>query len=214
MLAPLELLQIQAGTLFRLDATGRLVCVNEPGDRPAPRVFVGSASTGERVVHVRSDVAESLAESLKRCADEASLLACLGSAVTLHRGPTFVFDRRVEAPQEVVSIADPTVLHPALASWAVDVQRGTPLFGVMQEGQVVSVCYSSREGHRACEAGVETVAEFRGRGLGRFAVLAWAASVQRSGRIALYSTTHENLASRRLAAALGLRYFAEDWSFE
>jgi hypothetical protein len=214
VLTPRELLEIQAATLFRIDAAGRLICVNEPAEPAAPRVFIGTCASGERIVRVRSDVAAAMVEDLDRCADDASILTCLESAATTHRGPAFVFDEQVAAPREVVAISDPLVLHPALASWTVDIQRGTPLIGVMQAGQVVSICYSSRVGERACEAGVETAPEWRGQGLGRLAVLGWAASVQQSGRLAFYSTTHENLASRRLAAALGLRYFAEDWSLE
>lgn len=214
MLNPRELLEIQAATLFRLNATGQLVCVNEPGDRAAPRVFIGIAATGERFVRIRADVAGEVLEAVERCSDEQAILACVESARTGHRGPAFVFDEEVDAPSDVVGVTDPLRLHPALASWTVDIQRGTALYGVEREGQVVAICYSSREGEQACEAGVETAPEWRGQGLGRLAVLGWAASIQRSGRLAFYSTTHENLASRRLAASLGLRYFAEDWSLE
>ena len=214
MLNPRELLEIQAATLFRLNAAGRLMYVNEPGDRTAPRVFVGLAATGERFVRIRADVAVEILEAVERCSDEQAILACIESARTTHRGPAFVFDEDVDAPRDVVAVTDPLRLHPTLASWTVDIQRGTALYGVKREGQVVAICYSSRVGERACEAGVETAPEWRGRGLGRLAVLGWAASVQRSGRLAFYSTTHENLASRRLAASLGLRYFAEDWSLE
>lgn len=214
VLNPRELLEIQAGTLFRIDVAGRLVSVNEPGERAAPRVFVGFAATGERFVRIRADVAGEIVEAVERCQDEQAILACIESARTAHRGPAFVFDEQVDAPSDVVGVTDPVRLHPSLASWTVDIQRGTELFGVEREGQVVAICYSSRVGVRACEAGVETAPEWRGKGLGRLAVLGWAASVQRSGRLAFYSTTHENMASRRLAASLGLRYFAEDWSLE
>lgn len=214
VLNPRELLEIQAGTLFRIDVAGRLVSVNEPGGRAAPRVFVGFAATGERFVRIRADVAGEVVQAVERCSDEQAILACIESARTAHRGPAFVFDEPVEAPPGVVGVTDPVQLHPSLASWTVDIQRGTELFGVEREGQVVALCYSSRVGERACEAGVETAPEWRGKGLGRLAVLGWAANVQRSGRLAFYSTTHENMASRRLAASLGLRYFAEDWSLE
>lgn len=212
MLEPRELLEIQVETLFRCDPAGRLLCVNEPEKRSAPRVFIGTSVTGERLIRVRGDFEGHVVERLERCTNDDDVLACLEGAVSAHRGPAFVFDESVDAPPEVVPVTDPLRLHPALASWTVDIKRGTPLVGVERGGQVVSICYSSREGDRACEAGVETAPDYRGHGLARLAVLGWAASVQRSGRLALYSTTHENLASRRLAASLRLRYYAEDWS--
>lgn len=214
MLNPAELLEIQAETLFRCDPAGRLLCVNEPGDRPAPRVYIATAASGERLLRVRGDIDATVHERLQRCTNDDDVLACIERAETIHRGPAFVFDETVDPPGDVVPVTDPLRLHPALASWTVDIKRGTPLFGIERDGQVVSICYSSREGDRACEAGVETAPDYRSRGLARQAVLGWAATVQRSGRIALYSTTHENLASRRLAASLHLRYFAENWSID
>lgn len=214
VLSPRELLEIQATTLFRCDAEGRLLSTNEPGERAAPRVFIGTSVHGERVIRIRGDADGDLIDRLASCADEAALLAHLGAAATTHRGPAFVFEDAFEPPPEVVPVTDPPRLHPALASWTVDVRQRVPLFGVERGGQVVAICYSSRVGEHAHEAGVETAPEWRGKGLGRLAVLGWAASVQRSGRIAFYSTTHENLASRRLAASLRLRYFAEDWSLD
>jgi len=44
----LELIGIQAETLFRLDAAGRMVATNEPGGaRPGPVVFLGRTSEGD-----------------------------------------------------------------------------------------------------------------------------------------------------------------------
>src|SRR5205085_4454761 len=38
-----------------------------------------------------------------------------------------------------------------------------PCFGVVHDGAVVSVCFSSRVGERACAAGVDTLPDFRQR---------------------------------------------------
>jgi predicted GNAT family acetyltransferase len=62
----------------------------------------------------------------------------------------------------------------------------------------------------AAEAGVETREQYRGRGYGSIAVVAWAAAVRQGGRMPLYSAEWENIASRALASRIGLICYAED----
>jgi RimJ/RimL family protein N-acetyltransferase len=64
----------------------------------------------------------------------------------------------------------------------------------------------------AAEAGVETLAAFRGKGYAIAAVAGWAAAVQQSQRIALYSTSWQNQASQAVAKKLGAVSYGEDWS--
>ena len=78
-------------------------------------------------------------------------------------------------------------------------------------GEVASVCYSARSTSDAAEAGVETAARYRSQGYGSMAVRAWAAAVEQSGRVPLYSTAWENVASRQLARRLGLTCYGEEW---
>ena len=77
--------------------------------------------------------------------------------------------------------------------------------------QPAAVCHSPRGcTDHVAEAGVETLEAYRGRGLATAAVACWARSLQQSGRLALYSTSWENTASRSLARRLGLRQFGAD----
>ncbi|MEP6870279.1 MAG: GNAT family N-acetyltransferase, partial [Anaerolineaceae bacterium] len=85
-----------------------------------------------------------------------------------------------------------------------------PCFGVGAAGKIVSLCHSSRLSPEVAAAGVSTAPAYRQRGFARRVVLAWAAAVIASGRIALYSTTWDNTASRAIADGLGLRFFGED----
>ena len=72
------------------------------------------------------------------------------------------------------------------------------------------ICASARISPGAAEAGVETVAAYRGQGCAQVAVEAWAAAVRESGRVPFYSTSWDNAASRAVARKLGLIPFAED----
>ncbi len=215
MLSDRELLEIQVETLFRLDAKGRLASVNEPLQRPVPRVFAGRTLAGEMLVRARFDLPDDLARALEGCSTQRQLLEVLGDNVASgHHGPAYAFSRVVTAPTGVVRVTGTMPLHQSLLSWEPDVRAGLRLFGIVRDGHVVAVCYSSRNGERACEAGTETAPEWRGQGLARLSVTGWAAAVQASGRLALYSTAHDNVASQAVARALGLHQYAEDWSFD
>jgi predicted GNAT family acetyltransferase len=96
------------------------------------------------------------------------------------------------------------VLSPSLEPWLDDVAAEVPMAGVVLDGHAVSVCCSVRISAAADEAGVETHADFRGRGYALAAVAAWSEAVRSLGRIPLYSTSWDNAASRQVAAKLGL----------
>jgi predicted GNAT family acetyltransferase len=106
--------------------------------------------------------------------------------------------------------ANAHLLHPSLVSWAAELRQRRPCFAVFRGGQAVAICCSSRTTPRAAEAGVETVAAFRGHGAAGLAVEAWAAAVRAEGRIPFYSTAWTNLPSRAVARKLGLELFAEN----
>jgi RimJ/RimL family protein N-acetyltransferase len=87
-----------------------------------------------------------------------------------------------------------------------------PVVVAFEAGQPAAVCHCPRgRTALAAEAGVETLEPFRGRGLATAAVACWARAVQRSGRLALYSTSWENAASRAVARRLAARPYGEDW---
>ena len=110
---------------------------------------------------------------------------------------------------------DLPVQHPAaqprirLASRRADGPQ--PVMAVVVDGATASVCFSARSTPAATEAGVETLPEHRGRRYAGAVTVAWAAEVQRQGRIPLYSTSWTNHASRRVAARLGLIQYATDF---
>lgn len=203
-------------TLFLVDRLGRLLHVNDLGQPPAPRVFVGSGLDGSRVVRVGAELPERDRLALLRCAhDDAALRAAvgrIGPIVREQRGPAFVLPAGIAPAGGAVEVADAFELHPDLAPWGPELQARHPCFGVVEDGVVVSICCCARSTPEAAEAGVETAEAYRGRGFAVAAVAAWGAAVCASGRVAFYSTSAENRASQAVARRLDARLFGEDWS--
>jgi len=89
-----------------------------------------------------------------------------------------------------------------------------PCVAIVADGRLASLCFSSRNTPIAAEAGVNTLEEFRGRGYAPAVVAAWGQAVRAEGRIPLYSTSWDNLASRSVARKLGLVLYGADFSIE
>ena len=87
-----------------------------------------------------------------------------------------------------------------------------PVYAVVQDGHAVTVCFSSRIPSVADEAGVNTLADYRGRGYAAAAVASWANAIRALGRIPLYSTSWDNIASQAVARKLGLVMYGDDLS--
>ncbi|HEU4558066.1 MAG TPA: GNAT family N-acetyltransferase [Longimicrobium sp.] len=219
-------MRLHVETLFTHDAAGRMVGVNEPNGKDAPRFFLGRAADGGRVWRVRHDVDDTLTEALEAAClaeqdDDSLLRPPYGSAPyeelvsrsapveRIWTGPAYRFPADLSAAPDAVKVTaqNADVLRPHLEAWLGDVATGQPMAAALADGRAVSVCCSVRIGARAHEAGVETVPEFRGRGHAAQVVVAWAAAVRAMGVVPLYSTSWENTRSQALARKLGLRRY-------
>ena len=225
----LQLMRIQAETLYRYDADGRMRCVNEPGDPPAPRFFMGRTAQGN-LWRFRHDMPAAIVEQLEvLCRAEPvsadlapaplrydpirALLQAQAPIEEEYRGPAYRVPDSAQRPAGVVLIAEANQL--LLEPWFMDLLPVEPeqtIAAVVEAGAAVAVCFCSRLTGRAAEAGVETMAGFRRRGYAAAAVAGWAAEMRRRGRVALYSTSWSNLASQGVARKLGMRLYGEDWS--
>lgn len=224
-----SLIEVQLEVLLARDRHGRLTTTRDPDARPAPRFFLGRSRDGS-AWGVRADVPRATKEELDRlCAAEPRLAApspaqgpaCrrrvheLLAPVQLEwRGPAYVLPDdlpRDDRAREVT--ADDSQEWAEAFPWLAErFGELAPVVVAFEAGQPASVCHSPRGSTgAAAEAGVETLARFRGRGLGTAAVACWARAVQRSGRLALYSTSWENAASRGVARRLGAHLYGEDW---
>ncbi len=236
-LSNLELLRLQADALFTHDPGGRIRWTNEPGETPAPRFFLGRTREGNLwrfrydvppdVVHGLESLlaAEPVTDDLRR---EPVHLEAYRALLREHApipgeesGPAYYFPPEIDAPGSAILITPANVNHVLPGMHTPDddpfgikngLDAGSPCAVVVQGGRAVSICFCSRITAHACEAGVETLPPFRGRGYASAVVARWALAVRALGRIPLYSTSWDNIASQGVARRLGLIPYASDLS--
>lgn len=200
--------------------------------RATPRLFLGRSAECN-VWAVRADVDPSTRAALDRlCAAEPVLgapredvgprsrndvIALLSQRASIEaewRGPAFVLpaDLPSDARARVVAFDEDAAWHVAFP-WLVEhFDASSPVAIAFDAGRPAAVCHSPRGCTAvAAEAGVETLAAHRGRGLATAAVACWARAVQQRGRVALYSTSWDNGASRAIARRLSARLYGENW---
>jgi RimJ/RimL family protein N-acetyltransferase len=217
------LMELQVRVLFRHDRRGRLRSVNEPPYAAPPRVFLGFTRDGT-VVRWRDDADVGLARQATGLAagdewhldDLVRLAGGGGPAGALWLGPAFVFPpgaawrARDQVSTVRVTRESASVLKEHFPYARREWRWRAPCVAVVRDGRAVAVCLSARQTAAAAEAGLHTVAAQRGHGYGAAAARAWAAAVQAQGRVALYSTSAQNLASQGVARRLGLRQYGID----
>lgn len=225
------LMETRADTLWTYDARGRMVSSNEPDSRPAPRLFVGR-TRGGHVARFGATVPDEVARELMAIVVRqpvngcmtvpASMEAALREVLERHEpvkewggGPAYRFPEAFAQPGDAVEVTEANAevvraTHPWLFR---EIALWGPCFVVLRDGVAVALCHSSRIGARALEAGVFTLPEHRGRGYAVAVTAAWGAAVRASGRIPLYSTAWENVASQAVARRVGLTLFGADASW-
>lgn len=216
-----ELMRVHVETLFRHDASGRMVSVNERSGQAAPKFFLGRTARGN-VCRFRYDLDDALVQELEAaCSSEAvdkeyrlppygasryeELLARTARIQKTWAGPTYHFPPELPGTPDTVFITSEKLdlLRPHFTSWLDDVADSQPFLALLAGGVAVSVCCSVRRTLVAHEAGAETHRDFRGRGYATQVAWSWAAAVRAAGQIPLYSTSWLNAAS--LAVAQNLR---------
>ena len=231
MISDRELMQIQVRALYRHDDRDRLLSVNESGDPPAPRLFLGRTLAGH-VWRFRHDLPEPLVAELeallatepvatdlsqppRRLEALQAALARDAPLAEMWSGPAWHFpDELPTFDLDVVRITpvDADLVRPVFPILADDLPWCQPCLAIIQDGGLASLCFSSRNTSAAAEAGANTLEEYRGRGYAPAVVAAWARAVRLEGRIPLYSTSWDNLPSQSVARKLGLVLYGVDLS--
>lgn len=233
----MNLLDLRAPTLFVVDEQGDLTLRNDtaPADRPlAVPMFVTWDDTDCRVAfrHDVDDGTRQLAlDSIRQrwpfphpddMPDKQRLwdiLADYWNGERSDAGPvwtvpaSFPPGRRRRATEVVAVTADNAhVLGAAFPDDVNDIDYLQPCFAVVVDGQAVSLCQTVRRTARSLEAGVDTIPACRRRGYARAVVRAWGEAVARDGKVAFYSTSWSNEASCAVAASLGMKRVAVEFS--
>jgi hypothetical protein len=225
-----SLIEIQLEVLLTRDAQGRLVATRDSTPGPAPRLYLARSRDGNLWAMRRDLDSIAMNELHRLCSAEPSLShpsaerrpmcrervhELLAPVPIEFRGPCYVLPEQL--PQDNrARLIEAEERGDWLERWpwfTDEFAKVQPVAIAFDAGEPASVCHSPRGRTAfAAEAGVETLERFRGRGLATAAVACWARAVQRTGRVALYSTTWENAASKAIARRLSAHLYGENWS--
>ena len=114
-------------------------------------------------------------------------------------------------PTKSIGADAESMLNGDLAPWRPDLEHRSPFVVALEDSEAAAVCASVRITDAAHQAGLETKPSQRRRGYGSAAVRRWTNEVLDLGALPIYSTSRQNLASQKLAKALGYQLFAYDF---
>lgn len=159
---------------------------DEPGALPLfiadyERLLPGAALSRELVHELPHGLA--VERDAKFIASGSEEGACFMGAVARHGMPENLVALRMRVPEDL---------------WA-------PWVMLMVDGEVAATAFAARISADGAELGLATVPKFRGRGLARLATAAWSNLPELETRRLFYGADHDNLASGRVIAQLGLR---------
>lgn len=220
MLSNLELMSHHVDVLFRHDTENKITVVNEPPYEAAPLFYIGSTREG-KIVRYSNTLDVDIIERIKHIVgrkptDLAELIRLIGKVSGLksfYFGPAYVFPIvRSGSCAEVIQVTDENkeILKSDFPYTFEDFDYKQPCFVIIKDNKVVSICCSARQNMKAAEASVFTNEHYRGRAYGKAVTTAWALEVQKQKRIALYSTSWDNISSQSLAEKLQLLQYGTD----
>lgn len=192
--------------------------------QPPWALYLARLTDGQRVRLWRADVADEAREDLIARAEAALALAPDENEADEHVSREVALVRR-EPPRLDVFAArmiarrltrEDRVMLGQLTQY-VDYylsEECAPVFIAVENERIVCLAHSSRRRERACELGIDTLADARRRGYALAATVLWADAVAAEGREPFYSALATNAASLALAHAAGYRSFAHGVAVE
>lgn len=227
-----ERMELHVEAMFTHDRNMRITAINEPwpGEKPAPRFFLGRTIEGDAVCRFRQDVPERLVCQLKELVEAEPILRDfqarphhfeaymhLLQGVDHTMGPCYCIPDQETPAMQATRITRENIADHSLAGFewlASEIDYVQPCMAFVRDGRTASICRSVRVTARAHEAGLETLDEFRGRGYAAAVVAGWASEVREMGALPLYSTSCENLSSQRVAEKLGLSFYGVNFTIK
>lgn len=226
-----QLLQMHVNALYIHDADDRLLRVNESDlDEPTPRFFL-ARTMKSNLWRTRYNLQENLAIELDRLAASepvaddlraplyhgvryVELLEQHAPISDMNAGPAYYLPE-LEPSNNTVTIT-PENMNLLRANYPYTLSilsERIPIIVVVADGMAVAACYTVRSTSQVAEAGVYTMEMYRKRGYAAEVVRSWAAAIQTTGRVPLYSTSWTNTASQAVAMTLGAVQYGIDHSF-
>ncbi|WP_458126012.1 GNAT family N-acetyltransferase [Paenibacillus sp. Z3-2] len=220
-LSPMEMLKIQASTLYTINEQQRLLSINEPGGGKAPALFIGMTSAGSLIYYheqLPPDLTDELGRDSELPLDIPKLIRKVETFEPVSHvwmGPAYAFpetsgdwNRNVQ----LIGQEQRYMLAEHLPELTDHVHEKWPVAAYVIDDSAVAVCCSARVSSHGTEASLYTATGFRGHGYAAETVKCWQYYVRESGRVPIYSTSWDNLASQHVARKLGLIQFGVDFS--
>lgn len=211
------MLEMRVETLFTTDSRSRLLTVNEPWDktRPAPRLYLAKSTEGSIIYQFRNDVlpetikelenylkAEPPLDNENKIAYIDEYLKTLESSNYTEGICYYYKNAREAAGNNCIKITPGNINDFRLQEFEwlrEEIDHCQICYGIAEDNNIVSLCRSVRISEKAHEAGIETMKEYRGRGLAGIVLINWANEVSGMEHTAFYSTGKENKSSQRVA---------------
>lgn len=132
----------------------------------------------------------------------------------MNSGPACCFTEYPMPSKNIVPITENNadVLRGSFEDLISELRAWQPFVALVENNRAVSVCLSARITREAHEAGVETLAEYRGLGFAVNVTAEWARLVRNMGALPFYRTGWDNAASQAVARKLNLRCNGSDFS--
>ncbi|WP_440117951.1 GNAT family N-acetyltransferase [Paenibacillus sp. QZ-Y1] len=220
-ISPMDMMKIQADTLYTMDDQKRLLRINEPDGGQAPALFIGITSAGS-CSYYHEQLPSTLIEELG-CESGLSLdipklirrVETFKPIKSVWMGPAYTFPENCGKWHAKVQLIDrhrAFLLSEHFPELIERLHEKMPVAAYVMQDSAIAVCCSARVSTQGAEASLYTAPDFRGQGYAAEAVKCWQHHVKESGRIPIYSTSWDNTASQTVARKLGLIQFGVDFS--
>jgi len=225
-----ELLQMQVKALYVHDVNQRLVRINESNpDDAVPHFFLARTAT-HNLWRFRYDLPNELVDKLNRLANAEPVMnnlreqpyyelkyeALLRQYMPLcnkFAGPAYYLPEFDLPPDAVIVTQQNMGLLQANFPYTFShFDERTPVVVVIEDGVAIAASYTVRSTPQVAEVGVYTLDAYRGYGYAVETVRVWANAIRAIGKIPLYSTSWDNIASQSVAKKLGAVQYAVAFS--
>jgi len=220
-LSSMEMLKIQVSTLYTINEQQRLLSINEPGGGQAPSIFIGMTSAGSLIYYheqLPPNLMDELGKDFELPLDIPKLIRKVETFEPVNRvwmGPAYAFpELSHEWNQKVQLIGQEQryLLAEHFPELTDHLYEKSPVAAYVIGDSAVAVCCSARLSDHGAEASLYTAPGYRGHGYAAETVKCWQYYVKERGRMPIYSTSWDNLASQQVARKLGLIQFGVDFS--